>query len=73
MLGARRTRAWTRRRSRSTSALTVVDRGPSPVGYHRRGVRVSYLLGDSSEANIDFDYLAFLREVIDCATVLVEC
>jgi hypothetical protein len=46
---------------------------PGLVGYHRRGVRVSYLLGDSSEANIDFDYLAFLREVIDCATVLVEC
>jgi len=33
---------------------------------------VSYLYGDSSEANIDFNYLAFLREVIDAAAVLVE-
>jgi len=34
---------------------------------------MSYLFGDSSEANIDFNYLAFLREVIDCAAVLCEC
>jgi hypothetical protein len=32
-----------------------------------------YLFGDSTESNLDFNYLAFLREVIDCAVVLVEC
>jgi hypothetical protein len=31
-----------------------------------------YLMGDSSESNLDFNYLAFLREVIDCAAVLAE-
>ena len=31
-----------------------------------------YLLGDSSESNLDFNYLAFLREVIECAAVLAE-
>lgn len=34
---------------------------------------MTYLYGDSSEANLDFNYLAFLREVIDCCAVLVEC
>lgn len=32
-----------------------------------------YLFGDSTESNLDFDYLAFLREVIDCAVVMLEC
>jgi hypothetical protein len=32
-----------------------------------------YLFGDSTESNLDFNYLAFLREVVDCAVVLVEC
>ncbi|HEX5064434.1 MAG TPA: hypothetical protein VFV99_33895, partial [Kofleriaceae bacterium] len=27
----------------------------------------------STESNLDFDYLAFLQEVIDCAVVMVEC
>lgn len=31
-----------------------------------------YLLGDSSESGLGFNYLAFLREVIDCSVVLVE-
>jgi len=34
---------------------------------------VRYLFGDSTESNLDFDYLAFLQEVIDCAVVMVEC
>ena len=34
---------------------------------------MSYLYGDSSEANLDFNYLAFLREAIDCAATLLEC
>jgi hypothetical protein len=33
---------------------------------------VSYLLGDSSGPAIAFNYLAFLREVVDCAVVLLE-
>ncbi|HEY5924209.1 MAG TPA: hypothetical protein VIV11_21175 [Kofleriaceae bacterium] len=32
-----------------------------------------YLFGDSTESNLDFNYLAFLREAIDCAVVLVQC
>ena len=31
-----------------------------------------YLLGDSTESNLDFNYLTFLREVVDCAVVLLE-
>ena len=31
-----------------------------------------YLLGDSSESGLEFNYLAFLREVMDCSVVLVE-
>ena len=34
---------------------------------------VRYLFGDSSESDLEFDYLAFLREVIDCAVVMAEC
>lgn len=34
---------------------------------------VRYLFGDSTESDLEFDYLAFLREVIDCAVVMVEC
>jgi len=34
---------------------------------------VKYLYGDSTESDLEFDYLAFLREVIDCAVVMVEC
>jgi len=33
---------------------------------------VRYLLGDSSEAGLEFNYLAFLKEVIDCSVVLLE-
>ncbi len=32
-----------------------------------------YLFGDSTESKLDFDYLAFLREMIDCAAVMLEC
>jgi hypothetical protein len=32
-----------------------------------------YLFGDSTESELEFDYLAFLREVIDCAVVMAEC
>ena len=32
-----------------------------------------YLYGDSSESDLEFDYLAFIREVIDCAVVMAEC
>ncbi|TMQ03250.1 MAG: hypothetical protein E6J90_08755 [Deltaproteobacteria bacterium] len=32
-----------------------------------------YLFGDSTESDLEFDYLAFLREVIDCAVVMAEC
>jgi hypothetical protein len=31
------------------------------------------LYGDSTESDLEFDYLAFLREVIDCAVVMAEC
>ena len=31
-----------------------------------------YLLGDSSESGLDFNYLAYLREVLDCSVVLIE-
>jgi hypothetical protein len=34
---------------------------------------VRYLFGDSTESDLEFDYLAFLREVIDCAVVMAEC
>jgi hypothetical protein len=34
---------------------------------------VRYLFGDSSESDLEFDYLAFLREVVDCAVVMAEC
>jgi hypothetical protein len=33
---------------------------------------VRFLYGDSTESNLEFNYLAFLREVIDCSVVLVE-
>lgn len=32
-----------------------------------------YLFGDSTESNLDFNFLAFLREVIDTTVVLAEC
>lgn len=32
-----------------------------------------YLFGDSTESNLDFDFLAFLREVIDATVVLADC
>ena len=32
-----------------------------------------YLFGDSTESELEFDYLAFVREVIDCAVVMAEC
>jgi hypothetical protein len=34
---------------------------------------VRYLYGDSTESDLEFDYLTFLREVIDCAVVMAEC
>jgi hypothetical protein len=34
---------------------------------------VLYLFGDSTESNLDFNFLAFLREVIDTTVVLAEC
>jgi hypothetical protein len=34
---------------------------------------VRYLFGDSTESDLEFDYLAFIREVIDCAVVMAEC
>jgi hypothetical protein len=34
---------------------------------------VGYLFGDSTESGLDFNYLAFLREAVDCAVALVEC
>jgi hypothetical protein len=34
---------------------------------------VKYLFGDSTDAALEFDYLAFLRDVVDCAVVMVEC
>jgi hypothetical protein len=34
---------------------------------------VLYLFGDSTESNLDFNFLAFLPEVIDAAVVLAEC
>jgi hypothetical protein len=33
---------------------------------------VNYLYGDSSESDLGFNYLAFIREVVDVAVVLVE-
>jgi hypothetical protein len=33
---------------------------------------MNYLFGDSTESNVDFNYLAFVPEVIDSAVVLVE-
>ena len=38
-----------------------------------RGVLVGYLFGDSTQSGLDFNYLAFLREAVDCAVALVEC
>lgn len=32
-----------------------------------------YLFGDSTDSDLEFDYLAFIREVIDCAVVMAEC
>jgi len=32
-----------------------------------------YLFGDSTESDLEFDYLAFIREVIDCAVVMAKC
>ena len=37
-----------------------------------RGSRVRYLFGDSSESDLDYNFLAFLREAIDCAVVMLE-
>jgi len=34
---------------------------------------VLYLFGDSTESNLDFNFLAFLREVIDTTVALAEC
>jgi hypothetical protein len=34
---------------------------------------VGYLFGDSTESGLDFNYLAFLREAVDCAVALLEC
>src|SRR2546427_10311396 len=34
--------------------------------------RVRYLLGDSTDSGLEFNYLAFLREVIEAALVLLE-
>jgi hypothetical protein len=34
---------------------------------------VGYLFGDSSESGLDFNYLAFLREAVDCAVEMVQC
>jgi hypothetical protein len=39
----------------------------------RSEATVRYLFGDSTESDLEFDYLAFLREVIDSAVVMVEC
>ncbi len=33
---------------------------------------MNYLYGDSSESDLGFNFLAFIREVVDCAVVLVE-
>jgi hypothetical protein len=38
-----------------------------------KGGRVGYLFGDSTESGLDFNYLAFLREAVDCAVAMVEC
>lgn len=34
---------------------------------------MQYLFGDSTESNLDFNFLAFLPEVIDATVVLAEC
>ncbi|HEX2687053.1 MAG TPA: hypothetical protein VHN14_10565 [Kofleriaceae bacterium] len=34
---------------------------------------MQYLFGDSTASDLEFDYLAFTREVIDCAVVMAEC
>jgi hypothetical protein len=34
---------------------------------------VGYLFGDSTESGLEFNYLAFLREAVDCAVAMVEC
>jgi hypothetical protein len=41
--------------------------------YHASEGALRYLFGDSTESELEFDYLAFLREVIDCAVVMAEC
>jgi len=33
---------------------------------------VHFLMGDSSESGLEFNYLAFLKDVIDCAVVLLD-
>jgi hypothetical protein len=35
-------------------------------------VSMRYLLGDSTESKLEINYLTFLREVVDCAVVLME-
>jgi hypothetical protein len=37
------------------------------------GGLVGYLFGDSTESGLEFNYLAFLREAVDCAVAMVEC
>ena len=39
----------------------------------RAEAALRYLFGDSTESELEFDYLAFVREVIDCAVVMAEC
>lgn len=34
---------------------------------------MGYLFGDSTQSGLDFNYLAFLREAVDCVVTLVEC
>src|SRR5215212_8617066 len=33
---------------------------------------MSYLLGDSTDSGLDFNYLEFTKDVVGCAAVLVE-
>ena len=33
---------------------------------------MKYLLGDSTDSDLEFNYLTFLKEVVDCAVVLLE-
>ena len=60
-------------RGREWRLASFVPRPAGSWGYHRGGGdTVRYLLGDSTESNLEFNYLAFLREVVDCAVVLLE-